>query len=373
VQLHEVLEGLKVQGYQHRKGADQPAQQLLRQARQELPEALPVGLRVLASGRAQSLPIVPWLAVIDPDVTTTAHRGIYVVYLWSADLSDVYLTVNQGVTAIEEHFRETLGYARTDARRAALEKLHGETLTIREAVPADALAGVTQPIDLGSAAFLPLAYSEGAIAVKRYQVEELPNEASLWQDLQRFLGLYQQSVAAQRRFNDEHPGALLSGGQSAGKTKPVSTADQATFKPKSASDYVANVPQQSARKTRRHEDLINKFAAYLESNGVKPITRHPRDIEGVTGKGIVLFEGKVVGPNAEHAVRAAIGQLLAYRHFFFREQGEPDPDLIGLFTEPIGEAFVELLNSLEIGAVWREQGSWRGCPIAIKAGIVSAP
>jgi hypothetical protein len=38
-------------------------------------------------------------------------------------------------------------------------------------------------------------------------------------------------------------------------------------------------------------------------------------------------------------------------------------DLIGLFTEPIGEAFVELLNSLGIGAIWREKASWQGCPI----------
>ena len=347
-----------------------PAQLLLRQARRELPDDLPIGLQVLASGRAQNLPLIPWLAIVDPDVTTTAHHGLYVVYLWSADLSRVYLTVDQGVTSIEEHFRTTFGYKPAQAKRAALEKLHAETRMLREALPADALTGLIEPVDLGSDTFLPAAYSEGAIAVKSYDVAELPTEASLWDDLRRALALYEQCVVAQRRINDEHPGTLMSGGKPAGKSKGVSTSDQATFKPKSATDYVTHLPEQSTQRTRRHEALINMFGPYLSSRGIKPVTRHPIDIEGVTEDRTLLFEGKVVGPNAEHAVRAAIGQLFAYRHFFFRAQGEPDPDLIGLFTEPIGEAFVDLLNSLEIGAVWRDGASWIGCPIALDAGVV---
>lgn len=194
-----------------------------------------------------------------------------------------------------------------------------------------------------------------------------------FQQLQRLyetLALYEQCVVAQRRINDEHPGTLMSGGKPAGKSKGVSTSDQATFKPKSATDYVTHLPEQSTQRTRRHEALINMFGPYLSSRGIKPVTRHPIDIEGVTEDRALLFEGKVVGPNAEHAVRAAIRQLFAYRHFYFRAQGEPDPVLIGLFTEPIGEAFVDLLNSLEIGAVWRDGASWIGCPIAIDAGVV---
>lgn len=372
MQLGEVLAGLKLNGYEYRKGLHQPAQDLLRQARNELPDVLPIGLRALCSGRAINLPLIPWLAVVDPDVTTTAQRGLYVVYLWSADLSRVYLTVNQGATAIREHYRETLGMAPAAARNAAVEKLHGEAQLIRESLPLDTLAELVEPLDLGSSAFLPRAYSEGAIAARAYDATAIPDEATLWDDLQRFLELYQQSVVAQRRINDEHPGALLSGGQAPGKSKQVNTADQATFKPKSSADYVAHVPEHSTRITRRHEELINSFASHLEAMDIRPITRHPRDIEGLTDDGVLLFEGKVVGPNAEHAVRAAIGQLFAYRHFYFREQGEPDPTLFGLFTEPIGEAFVQLLNSLAIGAVWREQSTWRGCPVAVSAGVVSA-
>src|SRR4051794_13326411 len=39
---------------------------------------------------------VPWLAVFDPVVTTSATRGYYVVYLFAADMTAVALSLNQG-------------------------------------------------------------------------------------------------------------------------------------------------------------------------------------------------------------------------------------------------------------------------------------
>jgi len=102
ITLREVLSGVRAEGYayNHALGINQPAQLLLRSSRNDLRKQLPVGFHVLASGRAINLPLIPWLAIVDPDVTTTAQRGIFVVYLFAADLARVYLTVNQGVTAI---------------------------------------------------------------------------------------------------------------------------------------------------------------------------------------------------------------------------------------------------------------------------------
>jgi hypothetical protein len=58
-------------------------------------------------------------------------------------------------------------------------------------------------------------------------------------------------------------------------------------------------------------------------------------------------------------VREAVGQLYAYRHFYYRLQGKPDPLLVALFSEAIGHAFTELLRSLGIEAIWLEAGEWR--------------
>jgi len=52
---------------------------------------------------------VPWLAIMNKDVTNTTQEGVYVVYLFSQDMERVYLTFNQGVTrSTKEEFINNL-------------------------------------------------------------------------------------------------------------------------------------------------------------------------------------------------------------------------------------------------------------------------
>lgn len=78
-----------------------------------------------------------------------------------------------------------------------------------------------------------------------------------------------------------------------------------------------------------------------------------------------LVEARIVGVNAEHEVRAAIGQLFAYRHFCYRETEEPDPQLLALFDAPVGRAFEELRSSLGIFSLCRSGREWLGSPEAV--------
>ena len=40
---------------------------------------------------------VPWVAILDGRETKTTTKGIYVVFLFKADMTGLYLTLNQGV------------------------------------------------------------------------------------------------------------------------------------------------------------------------------------------------------------------------------------------------------------------------------------
>ncbi len=59
---------------------------------------------------------VPWLAILNKNITTTTQEGVYIVYLFSEDMERLYLTLNQGVTntantkikEIKERLREDL-------------------------------------------------------------------------------------------------------------------------------------------------------------------------------------------------------------------------------------------------------------------------
>ncbi|MFK4997013.1 MrcB family domain-containing protein [Bacillus sp. N9] len=42
--------------------------------------------------------VIPWLAIMNPKVTTSTQRGYYIVYLFSEDMKHLYLTFAQGVT-----------------------------------------------------------------------------------------------------------------------------------------------------------------------------------------------------------------------------------------------------------------------------------
>jgi hypothetical protein len=67
-------------------------------------------------------------------------------------------------------------------------------------------------------------------------------------------------------------------------------------------------------------------------------------------------------------VREAIGQLFEYRRFLYAGTSI-DPTLVGLFSEPIGDAYVGLLQELGIEAVWRDAGLWKGTPRALSGGL----
>ena len=50
-----------------------------------------------ASNKAE----VPWLGFFDRNITTSAQYGIYVIYLFCADMSGFYLCLGQGITNFE--------------------------------------------------------------------------------------------------------------------------------------------------------------------------------------------------------------------------------------------------------------------------------
>ncbi len=54
-----------------------------------------------ASNKAE----IPWIGIFNPSITTTAQYGIYIVYLFKADMSGFYLCLGQGITNFEKFGR----------------------------------------------------------------------------------------------------------------------------------------------------------------------------------------------------------------------------------------------------------------------------
>src|ERR1700733_14385955 len=131
------------------------------------------GLLVEGSPGQGNWAAVPWISVFDPAITTSATRGYYVVYLFHTHEPVVYLSLNQGTTAVREEFagkaREVLADCAEFMRKRVAE--YGALL------PA-------HTIDLGSTARLPGDYVAGHALGCSYKHDALPTEATLRTDLQ---------------------------------------------------------------------------------------------------------------------------------------------------------------------------------------------
>lgn len=131
---------------------------------------------------------VPWIGVFDKSVTSSAQDGIYVVYLFAADMSGVYLSLNQGWTRYEEQFGLAAG--RKKAREAALS---WRRLTMPH------LGGLSpDDIDLKSRVKRPVGYMAGHICGQYYPCEAMPSHEDLRADLAGLLVIYRRLVSLLR-------------------------------------------------------------------------------------------------------------------------------------------------------------------------------
>ncbi len=355
-----MLSGVRELNYQYRDGRDQPAQRHLQEVRRELRQLVPPGWIVLVSGSGQSLPVVPWIAVLDPEVTTTAQEGSYLVYLYRSDLTSVYLSMNQGATQHLRNAEVNHPKGRT-AERVALAELRDESATMFGHLSRQLVDELTKDIDLAAPGrFLPLGYEMGNVGAIEYNTAKIPEESTLRADLEQMRALYDDCVRIKNTYLEYDPGRFLTSA-TAKKLAPSITPSRPTFRPKNSADYVAHIKENTQTKGRRHEALLENFANWLKVCGMIPANNvHPRDLT-VDGDGQHwLIEAKTVRNNAEHAAREAIGQLFSYRHFYYRENDLPDPPLVALFSEPVGDAFATMLATLGIECIWPQGKTWSG-------------
>ncbi|WP_182178608.1 DUF3578 domain-containing protein [Methylobacterium radiotolerans] len=131
-------------------------------------------------GRGSKWAAVPWIAVFDPAVTTSATRGYYLVYLFPAHREAVHLSLAQGtVAAIRSHGPAAAGpHLRTS----------GAALRARLSDFAGALPNAT--ITLGSAGELPEGYEAAHILGLTYDLADLGDERRLRRDLAAAVAAY---------------------------------------------------------------------------------------------------------------------------------------------------------------------------------------
>ncbi|KPU55070.1 MrcB family domain-containing protein [Bacillus wiedmannii] len=119
---------------------------------------------------------VPWLAIMNKDITTSTQRGYYIVYLFSEDMERLYLTLAQGVT---------------ETTKEEMQKIKEE---IREQIHMSQKVKKDDEIFLGTS---PKAkgYANSTAAYISYDANKMPSENELVEDLEEMLRYYEGFIA----------------------------------------------------------------------------------------------------------------------------------------------------------------------------------
>jgi hypothetical protein len=351
VDLRELLSRVG-RTYDRALGQSSEAQLLLRGAKTSLADLVPENMLVEGSGGKGNAAIVPWISVFDLRETDTATRGMYLVYLFDADMKTVSLSLNQGITELKQRFGGPGCPGLSQAR------------AVREAMDPATIAGLDHTIDLRSNAELPRAYEAGVMVAKTYDLAQLPTE--LRADLARFIDIYGYALEVRDSLRLSTPDLIAT-------TREVERpTPDGEFKPGNADDYVAEIPARTMHKRRDHEKVLTSYVRAVTANGFtcNNTTVYPRDLTLDRDGQHWLAEVKVVyRHNGVNATREALAQLLMYRAFYY---SRPEAvQLIAVFSESIGDLCAGFLADLGIVAIWKDGPDWIGSPAAVAAGLAT--
>lgn len=364
MELRSLLQSI-ADGYDRTRGRDQPAMRLLTSASEHLAEYVPLTHSVKGSTGVGGLPFVPWVAVFDPDETETAQRGMYIVYLFSADKTRLYLSLNQGTDDLKN-----TGRASREANGLVLstpQLLRTQAGAIRSQLAPELQAGLLDQIDLLAPRDKqrPRNYEAANIVATAYDTSRLPSDNLLRQDLERFIGLYGHALDVRHQLRLSAPEVISS-------RRDYDPPKAMRFKPTDGSDYLVQVTEREERRTRKHVPLLDGFVRYLVKLGYTASNQgvHPRDLVATKDGQHWLIEVKVVRRgNGQQAAREAVAQLLEYRHFCYPPTEQPHVRMLAVFSESVGTAFIEHLESLGIASIWATAGRWGGSRSAETAGL----
>ncbi|MFF0474139.1 MrcB family domain-containing protein [Streptomyces sp. NPDC004284] len=350
-------------------GREVKGQQVLRKVASRTDLALPSGFKAEGHGGQTTPAATPWIGLFEENGHRDPKKGLYLAYIFSADLKNVSLTLQQGITWLEE---------RLGRGRAREDHLRRHAARLRQAVQRQQRQGWVDEPELRDAAARPRAYEAASVIAKTYETAALPSDVTLMEDLLLGVECLRRAEGADRVWWGSDASDALEMSYEPGSHAPRPAADPlANFRPKDSSAYVAQISARQQVKQRSHEELIKDFGLYICERGYEPIThlQHPKDLV-LRSQGNAensgrewLVEAKIVrSGNPTKAVREAIGQLYEYRHFLYLKR--PEPFLIGLFSEEIG-AYAPYLEKHGIASIWRDGSGWGGSTKAQDWGMTS--
>jgi hypothetical protein len=156
-------------------------------------------------GHSGNWAFIPWISIRRPDLAPTLQSGVFLSYLFSSDMTTVYLSLGQGAS---------------DMKAANKARLEDRAMKVRTILDVSDQRG-TSAIDLKPGSALGHNYEAGHIVGIRYERDALPLESILAADLKEMLGLYTRlTPELLQETLQESTGPVTAGPTEAGEVIP---------------------------------------------------------------------------------------------------------------------------------------------------------
>ena len=123
----------------------------------------------------------PWVAVFNTNITRSATKGLYIVYLFKKDLSGFYLTLNQGITYFQKTYKRSKYECARKVANYFKEEI-GDNYFSKEDIDLLANRGT-----------LGFGYQETTILSKYYSKNSF-EEQDILDDLKKMMNIYDELV-----------------------------------------------------------------------------------------------------------------------------------------------------------------------------------
>lgn len=139
----------------------------------------------------------PWIAIMDGRITKKASMGTYIVYLFNKDDRTLYLTLEQSITEAKERAKEfeIKGRALTEK---TIQILEDEKKRVLNLISVDKFK-TDNEISTGKEDF-----NITAITYKKYEMNSLPDDSVLRDDLYQMIDVYNQYYEKCYKSNNEN-------------------------------------------------------------------------------------------------------------------------------------------------------------------------
>lgn len=125
---------------------------------------------------------IPWVAILDKDISESTQDGYYIVFLFAADMKSIYLSLAVGWEQFEQEYGIKEGRNQIEQTVKHLQKVLRSPLKDFSFEKKSLLATHT----------LGKGYEVGGICDKKYDIDNIPNDSVIINDIRNLMGVYRE-------------------------------------------------------------------------------------------------------------------------------------------------------------------------------------